>query len=55
MRVANEVMPAYKEFAAFIAADYAPHGRDVLNIASLPGGKARYLNDIRSRTTVSDL
>jgi uncharacterized protein (DUF885 family) len=53
--VANEVLPAYKAFAGFIAADYAPHGRATLSIASLPGGKARYLNDIRSRTTVSDL
>jgi uncharacterized protein (DUF885 family) len=53
--VANEVLPAYKSFAGFIAADYAPHGRTTLSIASLPGGKERYLNDIRSRTTVSDL
>jgi uncharacterized protein (DUF885 family) len=53
--VDNEVLPAYKAFAAFIAADYAPRGRTILSIASLPGGKERYLNDIRSRTTVSTL
>jgi len=53
--VANEVLPAYKAFAGFIATDYAPHGRTALSIASLPGGKERYLNDIRSRTTVSSL
>jgi len=59
--VVNEVLPAYKAFAGFIAADYAPHGRTELSIASLPGGnslpggKERYLNDIRSRTTVSSL
>ena len=53
--VVNEVLPAYKAFAAFIAADYAPHGRTTLSIASLPGGKERYLNDIRSRTTLSNL
>ena len=53
--VVNEVLPAYKAFAAYIAADYAPHGRASLSIASLPGGKDRYLNDIRSRTTVSSL
>jgi uncharacterized protein (DUF885 family) len=52
--VVNEVLPAYKAFAAFIAAEYAPHGRTALSIASLPGGKERYLNDIRSRTTVRD-
>jgi len=53
--VNNEVLPAYKSFAEFIATDYAPHGRTALSIASLPGGKQRYLNDIRSRTTVSSL
>lgn len=51
----NEVLPAYKSFADFIATQYAPHGRTALSIASLPGGKQRYLNDIRSRTTVSNL
>jgi uncharacterized protein (DUF885 family) len=53
--VVNEVLPAYKAFADFVAADYAPHGRTTLAIVSLPGGKERYLNDIRSRTTVSNL
>ena len=53
--VTREVLPAYKAFADFIATEYAPHGRAALSIASLPGGKARYLNDIRSRTTVSSL
>jgi uncharacterized protein (DUF885 family) len=53
--VVNEVLPAYKSFAAFIAAEYAQRGRTTLSVASLPGGKQRYLNDIRSRTTVRDL
>ena len=53
--VTREVLPAYKAFADFIAADYAPRGRTTLSVASLPGGKERYLNDIRSRTTVSSL
>src|ERR1700722_10382725 len=53
--VTRDVLPAYKAFADFIAADYAPHGRTALSVASLPGGKERYLNDIRSRTTVSSL
>jgi uncharacterized protein (DUF885 family) len=53
--VVNEVIPAYQAFASFIATQYAPHGRTVLSVASLPDGKARYLNDIRSRTTVSNL
>jgi uncharacterized protein (DUF885 family) len=53
--VNNEVLPAYKAFAAFIATDYAPHGRTTLSVASLPGGEDRYRHDIRSSTTVSDL
>jgi uncharacterized protein (DUF885 family) len=53
--VNNEVIPAYKKFAAFIAAQYAPEGRSTLSVAALPGGKERYLNDIRSRTTISTL
>ena len=53
--VNNEVIPAYKKFAAFIAAEYAPQGRSTLSVTSLPGGKERYLNDIRSRTTISTL
>jgi uncharacterized protein (DUF885 family) len=53
--VNNEVLPAYKKFGAFIAAEYAPLGRSTLSVSSLPGAKERYLNDIRSRTTVSTL
>jgi uncharacterized protein (DUF885 family) len=53
--VNSEVIPAYKSFAAFIATEYAPQGRSTLSVASLPGGNARYLNDIRSRTTISSL
>ena len=50
----NEVLPAYKQFSEFIATEYAPHGRTTLSVTSLPGGEARYINDIRARTTVSD-
>jgi uncharacterized protein (DUF885 family) len=53
--VSKEVLPAYEKFAAFIATDYAPHGRRSLGINSLPGGESRYLNDIHSYTTVRDL
>ena len=52
--VNNEVLPAYKQFLEFIATEYAPHGRTTLSVTSLAGGEARYVNDIRSRTTVSD-
>jgi uncharacterized protein (DUF885 family) len=53
--VNNEVLPAYKEFADFVTADYAPQGRTALSVTSLPGGMARYRNNIKSRTTLSDL
>jgi uncharacterized protein (DUF885 family) len=53
--VNNEVFPAYRRFAAFIGTEYAPQGRTTLSVASLPDGNERYLNDIRSRTTISTL
>jgi uncharacterized protein (DUF885 family) len=53
--VNDEVLPAYQAFARFIADEYAPHGRRMLAVTSLPGGEQRYLNDIRSRTTVANL
>jgi uncharacterized protein (DUF885 family) len=53
--VRDEVLPAYQGFRDFIASEYAPHGRTTLAVTALPGGKARYLNDIRSRTTVDSL
>ena len=53
--VNKEVLPAYKQFGAFIATEYAPQGRSTLSVTSLSGGKERYLNDIRSSTTISSL
>jgi uncharacterized protein (DUF885 family) len=53
--VNDEVLPAYKSYALFIAKEYAPQGRTTLSVASLQDGKQRYLNNIRSRTTVSNL
>jgi uncharacterized protein (DUF885 family) len=53
--VVNEVLPAYLAFANFISEQYAPFGRTTLSVASLPGGQKRYLNNIRSRTTLSKL
>jgi uncharacterized protein (DUF885 family) len=47
----NDVIPAYRTFAAFIATDYAPHGRTTLSVTSLPNGARRYQNDILGRTT----
>ncbi len=44
--VNNDVIPAYRTFAAFITTDYAPHGRTTLAVTSLPDGAKRYQNDI---------
>jgi uncharacterized protein (DUF885 family) len=53
--VNNEVLPAYKQFASFVATEYAPHGRTTLSVTSLPGGEERYRHNIRSRTTITDM
>jgi uncharacterized protein (DUF885 family) len=47
----KDVIPAYRSFAAFVATDYAPHGRTTLAVTSLPDGQKRYQNDILGRTT----
>jgi len=52
--VNNEVFPAYKQFAAFITADYIPYCRTTLSINSLGGGKRRYQATLR-RFTTTDL
>src|SRR5437763_6397364 len=51
--VNTEVLPAYKQFASFIATDYAPNGRATLSIESLPDGKRRYQAAIRRLTTTN--
>jgi uncharacterized protein (DUF885 family) len=48
-----EVLPAYKQFAAFITTDYVPNGRSTLSIESLPDGKRRYQAAIRRLTTTN--
>ena len=49
--VNTDVIPAYKTFAAFLRAEYAPQGRTTLAVTSLPDGQKRYQNDIYGRTT----
>ncbi|MGA8067985.1 MAG: DUF885 domain-containing protein [Terriglobales bacterium] len=46
-----DVIPAYKSFADFLRLEYAPQGRTILAITSLPGGQKRYENNIYARTT----
>ncbi len=47
----TDVIPAYKTFAAFLRTEYAPEGRTVLSVESLPDGRKRYENNIYARTT----
>jgi uncharacterized protein (DUF885 family) len=49
--VNDEVFPAYREFAAFLRKEYAPHGRAALSIESLPDGKRRYAVAVKMMTT----
>jgi uncharacterized protein (DUF885 family) len=51
--VNNEVIPAYKQFSAFVTSDYIPFARTAISIESLPDGKRRYLSAIRRFTTTS--
>ena len=47
----KDVFPAYRAFAEFVRAEYAPQGRTALAITSLRDGQKRYENDIYARTT----
>jgi uncharacterized protein (DUF885 family) len=47
----KDVIPAYRTFAAFVRTEYAPQGRTMLAVTSLPDGEKRYQNDIYGRTT----
>lgn len=51
--VSNEVLPAYRQFAAFITTDYIPHTRTTLSVNSLGGGKRRYQAALRRFTTTN--
>lgn len=51
--VNNDVLPAYRKFAAFLRDDYAPRGRAQLSIESLPDGKRRYAEAVKMMTTVN--
>ncbi len=50
----DQVVPAYRRFAAFVRDQYAPHGRSDPGVWSLPDGAARYRYAIR-RITTTDL
>lgn len=49
--VNDQVRPAYRKLAAWVAKDYAPYGRVHEGIWSLPDGDARYRFAIHTQTT----
>ena len=51
--VNEDVLPAYRKFAAFLRDEYAPKGRPALSIESLPDGKLRYAEAVKMMTTVN--
>src|SRR5262245_59954096 len=48
----DDVFPAYRKFAEFLRTDYSQKGRTQLSIESLPDGKRRYAEAIKTMTTV---
>ncbi len=50
--VNDEVVPAYKKFAEFLRTEYDPKGRTELSIESLPDGKRRYAEAVKTMTTM---
>jgi uncharacterized protein (DUF885 family) len=51
--VDNEVRPAYRKLARFLAEEYAPKGRMQEGVWSLPNGDELYRFDVRQQTTTS--
>ena len=49
--IETQVVPAYKQFAAFVRTEYAPHGRADPGVWALPDGEARYRFEAHHMTT----
>jgi len=49
----NDVVPAYKRFAKFVAEEYEPKGRTHEGVWSLPDGAKRYAHRVRESTTTN--
>jgi uncharacterized protein (DUF885 family) len=51
--VNDDVMPAYKKFAAFLRTEYVPKGRPEISVETLPDGKRRYAEAVKMMTTMN--
>jgi uncharacterized protein (DUF885 family) len=49
----DDVVPAYRKFAEFLRKEYDPKGRNELSIESLPDGKRRYAEAVKTMTTMN--
>jgi uncharacterized protein (DUF885 family) len=49
----DDVLPAYRKFAEFLRTEYDPKGRPELSIESLADGKRRYVEAVKTMTTVN--
>jgi len=50
----HEVRPAYRKLGAFVAKDYAPHGRSQPGVWQLPNGEAIYRYQVEQMTTTQE-
>jgi uncharacterized protein (DUF885 family) len=48
----DAVVPAYRDFLAFMRDDYIPHARSTIAAADLPGGRELYAFEVRHFTTL---
>ncbi len=51
--VKDDVMPAYQKFTEFLRKEYAPKGRSQISVESLPEGKRRYVEAVKTMTTMN--
>lgn len=51
--VDEQVRPAYRKLSQFVAKEYAPQGREVPGLWSLPNGEALYAYQIRQQASTS--
>jgi uncharacterized protein (DUF885 family) len=49
----DEVVPAYKKFAEFLKNDYDAKGRPEISVETLPDGKRRYAEAVKTMTTTN--
>lgn len=49
----EDVAPAYQKFTEFLRKEYDPKGRSELSIESLPDGKRRYAEAVKTMTTTN--